>query len=107
MRARAGIGDPGAGVARRRNDDDFGPVGSSTERALKVVGGNAPRVRRQIDQRIDQRSAGALPYEIADQAVGVHPVGGPEIDHAENRLGRKRRRRGQGCGVGRRERVAL
>ena len=107
MGPRAGIRDPRAGVARRRDDDRRGPVRRSTERLLQVVGGDAPRVRRQIDERVDQRSAGALPREIADQAVGVHTVGGAEIDHAEHRLVRKQSSRGQHGRMGRRERGAL
>ena len=105
--ARAGVVDRGADLARRRDDGDLRPVRRSTERVPQVVGGDAPRVRRQIDERVDQRSAGALPHEIADQAVGVHPVGGTEIDHAEHRLVRKQLRRGQHGRVGRRERGAL
>jgi hypothetical protein len=39
--------------------------------------------------------------------VGVHTVGGAEIDHAEHRLVRKQSGRGQYGGMGRRERGAL
>jgi hypothetical protein len=72
-----------------------------------VVGGDAPRVRREIHERVAQRAAGALLREIADQAVGVDPVGGAEIDHAEHRLVRKQPRGGQHGRVGRLERGAL
>jgi hypothetical protein len=70
---RAGIGDPRAGVARRRDDDRRGPVRRSTERLLQVVGGDAPRVRRQIDERVDQRSAGALPPPGRGSGRGSSP----------------------------------
>ncbi len=103
----AGIGNSRTGVARRRDNDGLGPVRRSTERVSQVVGGDTPCVRRQVDERVDQRPAGALPRELADQAVGVHPVGGAEIDDAEHRLVRKQPRRGQHGRVGRRERGAL
>ena len=104
---RAGIGDPRAGVARRGDDDDPGPVRRSAEGVPQVVGGDPPRVRREIDERVDQRPAGALLREIADEAVGVDPVGGAEIDHAEHRLVREQPRGGQRGRVGRLERGAL
>jgi hypothetical protein len=72
-----------------------------------VAGGDAPRVRRQIDERVDQRPAGALLREIADEAVGVDPVGGAEIGHAEHRLVREPPRGGQDGRVSRLERGAL
>ena len=104
---RAGIGDPRAGVAGRRDHDDPWLARRFTERVLQVVGGDPPRVRRQIDERVDQRPSSALPHEIADQAVGIHPVGGAEIDHAEHRLVRKQSGGGQHGRVGRLERGAL
>ena len=106
MGPRAGIGDPRAGVAGARDHDDS-RLARFAERVLQMVGGDAPRVRRQIDERVDQRPSVALPHEIADQAVGIHPVGGAEIDHAEHRLVRKQSRRGQHGRVGRLERSAL
>jgi hypothetical protein len=51
-----------------------------------VVGSNSPGVRGQVDERIDQRPAGALLRESADQTVRVHAVRGTEIDHAQHRL---------------------
>ena len=98
---RAGIGDPRAGVPRRGDDHDLGPVRSSTEGMRQVVGGDPPDVRRQIYERVDQRPAGALLRELADEAVGVDPVGGAEIDHAEHRLVRKQPRGVQRGRVGR------
>jgi hypothetical protein len=73
----------------------------------QVVGRDTPRIRRQIDERVDQRPAGALVDEVADQAVGIDPVGGAEIDHAQNRLIRELSRGGQRGRVGRLERGAL
>ena len=103
----AGIGDPRAGVAGRGDDDDRGRVRRPAEGLAQVVGGDAPRVRRQIDERVDQRPAGALVRETADQAVEVDPVGGAEIGNAEHRLIRKQTRGGQRGRAGRLERGAL
>jgi hypothetical protein len=72
-----------------------------------VAGGDPPRVGWEIDERVDQRAAGALLRKIADEAVGVDPVGGAEIDHAEDRLLRKHPSGGQRGRVGRLERGAL
>ena len=107
MGSGADIGNSQTRVARRRDHDSLMPVRRSTEGVSQVVGGDAPCVRRQVDERVDQRPAGALPRELADQLVGVHPVGGAEIDHAEHRLVRKRSPRRQHGWVGRRERGAL
>ena len=107
MGARAGVGDPGAGVARRRDHDDPAPVRRWAEGVPQVVGGDPPRVRREINERVDQRPAGALLREIADEAVGVHAVGGAQIGHAEHGLVREQPRGGQHGRVGRLERGAL
>src|ERR671910_1914573 len=104
---RAGIGDPRTGVPRRGDDYDLRPVRSSTEGMRQVVGGDPPDVRRQIYERVDQRPAGALLRELADEAVGVDPVGGAEIDHAERRLVSKQPRGAQRGRVGRLEGGAL
>ena len=69
MRPRPDVGDPLLGVAPCRNDDGSGLVPRCTERVPEVVGGDAPRIRRQVDQRVDQGATGALPRELADQAV--------------------------------------
>ena len=103
---RAGIGDPGAGLARRGDHDDPRPV-RRFEGVPQVPAGDAPRVGRQIDERVDQRPAGALLREFADEAVRVDPVGGAEIDHAEHPLVVEQPRRGQHGRVGRLERRAL
>ena len=60
MGPRADIGDPGAGVTRPGDDDDARPVRRVAEGAPQVLAGDRPRVRRQIDERVDQRPAGAL-----------------------------------------------
>jgi len=49
---RAGIGDPLAGLTRLGDDDDLGPVFRFTEGVPQVVGGDTPRIRRQIDERV-------------------------------------------------------
>ena len=103
----AGIGDSRAGVARRGYDDRLARVRGSTEGVQQVVGRDLPRVRREIDERVDQRPARALLGESADQAVEVDTVGGAEIDHTEHRLVRKQSRGGQGGHVGRLERGPL
>jgi hypothetical protein len=103
----AGIGDPRAGVVRRWDDDNPGLVRGSIEGVPQVVGGDPPRVRREINERVDQRPATALLRELADEAVGVDPVGGAEIDHAEHRLVRKQPRGGEHGRMGRLERGAL
>lgn len=72
-----------------------------------MLPGDVPRIRRQIDERVDQRPARALLHEIADQAVRVDPVGGAEIDDAEHRLVREQPRGGQGGREGLLERRAL
>jgi hypothetical protein len=72
-----------------------------------VACGDAPRVGREIDERVDQRPAGAFLREVADEVVGVDPVGGAEIGHAEDRLVREPARGGHHGGVGRLERGAL
>jgi hypothetical protein len=105
--ARAIPGNPRAGVARRGDDDDPGPVRRSPEGVPQVVGGHAPRVRREIDQCVAQRPAGALLGESADEAVGVDPVGGAEIGHSQHRLVRKLPGGGQHGGVGRLESRSL
>ena len=104
---RAGVGDPRAGVARCGDDHDPGPVLSPTESVPQVLGGDSPDVRGQIHERVDQRPAGPLLRELADEAMGVDPVGGAEIDHAEHRLVRKQPSGVQSGGVGRLERGAL
>ena len=103
---RAGIDDPRAGVPWPGDDHDLGPVRSPTE-GVQLVGGDPPDVRREIYERVDQRPAGALLRELADQAVGVDPVGGAEIDHAEHRLVREQPRGVQRGRVRRLERGAL
>ena len=72
-----------------------------------VLGGDPPLVRRQIDQRVDQRPARALLHEIADEAVEVDAVSGAEIGHAEHGLGGERARGGQRGRMGRLECGAL
>jgi hypothetical protein len=67
----------------------------------------APQVRREIDERVDQRPASALVREIADEAMRVDPIGGAEVDDAQHRRVRKQPRRGQRCRVGHLERGAL
>ena len=104
---RAGIGDPRAGVTRGGDHDDPRPVRRFAEGVAQMRAGDAPRVRRQIDERVDQRPARAQLREIADQAVRVDPVGGAEIDHAEHRLVREQLRGGQRRRVGHLERRAL
>jgi hypothetical protein len=103
----AGIGDPRTGVARRGDDDEPGRDRRATKGMPQVVGGDRPRVRREVDERVDQRPAGAHFREMADETVGVHAVGGAEIDHAEHRLVRKHPRGGQRGRIGRLERGAL
>ena len=103
----AGIGDPRAGVARCGDDIGPAPVRRSTEGAPQVVGGDAPRVRREIDERVDQCPAGALFGERTDEPVGVDAVGGTEIGYPENRLAREFPRGGQHGRVGGLERGAL
>jgi len=73
----------------------------------QMLARDAPRVRRQIDECVDQRPARAQLGELADQTVRVDPVGGAEIDHAEHPLVRKQPRGGQRRRVGRLERGAL
>ena len=104
---RAGVGDPGGGVTRRGDHHDPRPVRRFAEGVPQVLAGDAPRVGRQIDERVDQWPAGALLREIADEAVRVDPVGGAEIDHAQHPLVRKQPRGGQHGRVGRLERRAL
>ena len=83
---RAGIGDPRAGVTRVGDHDDPRPVRRFAEGVAQMLAGDAPGVRRQIDECVDQRPPRAQLGEPADQAVRVDPVGGAEIDHAEHRL---------------------
>ena len=63
---RARIGDPRAGVTRRGDHNNPGLVRRSTEGVAHVVGGDPPCVRWKINERVDQRAAGALLREIAD-----------------------------------------
>ena len=70
-------------------------------------GGYPPRVRREIDECVDQRSAGTLRHEIPDEAVGIHSVGGAEIRDAKHWLARQPLRRRQHGRVGRLEAGAL
>ena len=104
---RAGIGDAGAGVTRPGDHDDARPVRRVPEGAPEVLAGDGPRVRGQIDERVDHRPAGALLHERADEAVRVDPVGGAEIDDAEHRLVREAPRRGEDGRMRRLERRAL
>ena len=104
---RAAVVYPRTDLARRRDDDDPGPARGSTEGVPQVVGGDLPRVRWEIDERVDQRPASALLREIADYTVGVDAIGGTKIDHAEHGLVRKEPRRGQHGRVGRLERGPL
>jgi hypothetical protein len=55
----------------------------------QVGGGDPPRVRREVNERVDQRPGTALRHEIADEAVRVHAVGGAQIGHAEHGLARQ------------------
>jgi hypothetical protein len=105
--ARSGIGDPRAGLARRRDHDDRALVRRRAEGVPQVGGGDPPRVRREIDERVDQLPAGALRHEIADEAVGIHAVGGAQIGHPEHRLARQPLRGGHHGRVGRLEGGAL
>jgi hypothetical protein len=97
----------GPGVARGGNYGDIGFLHRPGKRVPEVVGGDTPLVRGEIDQRVDQLPAGALLRERADQAVGVDPVGGAEIDDTKHRLVRKLSRGGQHGRVGGLERSAL
>ena len=63
MGARAGVGDPGAGLARRRDHDYHALVHRRAEGVPQVGGGDPPRVRREINERVDQRPAGAAPRD--------------------------------------------
>ena len=103
----SGVGDPGAGLARRGDHDDRALVRRRAEGVPQMRGGDAPRVRREIDERVDQRPAGALRREVADEAVGVDAVGGAQIGHAEHRLVRQPPRGGHHGRVGRLEGGAL
>jgi hypothetical protein len=101
MGASARVGDPGAGLAQRRDHNYHALVRRRVEGVPQVAGGDPPRVRREINERVDQRPAGALRHEIADEAVGVHPVGGAQIGHAQHRLARQPPRGGHHGRVGR------
>ena len=103
----ADIGDPRAGVIRPGDDIHPGRVRRFPEGVAHVVGGDPPCVRWKIDERVYQRAAGALLREIADEAVGVDPVRGAEIDHAEHRLLRKQPRGREHVRAGRLERGTL
>ena len=107
MGARARVGDPGADLTRRREHDDRALVRRRGEGVPQMRGGDTPRVRREIDERVDQRPPGSLRHEIADEAVGVHAVGGTQIGHPEHRLVRQLPRGGHHGRVGRLERGAL
>ena len=107
MVSRADIGDPESGVTRRGDHHDPRPVRRVAERLPQVLSGDAPRVRRQVHERVDQRPARAPLGEIADQAVRVDPVGGAEIGHAQHRLVREQPRGAQRRRVGRLERRTL
>ena len=72
MGARARVGDPGARLGRRRDDDYHALVRRRAEGVPQVGGGDPPRVRREINERVDQLPASALRHEIADEAVRVH-----------------------------------
>ncbi len=94
------------GVARLGNDN-AGSAGIAAEGLAQVLGGDPPRVGREIDERVDQRVAGALLHQGSDQPVGVDAVGGAEIGHAEHGLIGEQASGGK-CGrVGRLERGAL
>jgi len=103
----AGVGDPRGGVARRGDDDGLARVRRVNECVPQVVGGNAPRVRREIDERVDQCPTDALLGEVTDEPVGVDAVGGTEIGYPEHRLARKLPRGGQDGRVGSLEGGAL
>ncbi len=105
--ARAHIGDPGAGIGRRRDHDYHALVLRLTERLPQVGGSDPPCVRREINERVDQRPVGALRHEIADEAVRVHAVGGTKIDNAEHGLASHLRRGGHHGRVDHLERGAL
>ena len=73
----------------------------------QVGGGDPPCVRREVNERVDQRPAGALRDEIADEAVRVHAVGGAKIGHAEHGFARQLPRGGHHGRVDRLEGGAL
>ena len=98
---------PGRASPAAGNDDDPGPAGIAAEGLPEVLGGDPPRVGREIDERVDQRPASALLHEGSDEPVGVDAVGGAKIDHAEHRLVREQAGGGQRGRVGRLERGAL
>jgi hypothetical protein len=100
MGARARVGDPGAGLGRRRDHDHHAPVHRWAEGVPQVGGGDPPRVRREINECVDQRPAGALRHKIADEAVRVNAVGGAQIGHAEHGLARQPPRGGHYGRVG-------
>ncbi len=69
MGARARVDDPGAGLALRRDHDHRALVDLRAELGPQVGGGDPPRIRREINESVDQRLAGALGDEIADEIV--------------------------------------
>ena len=105
--ARAHIGDLGAGIGRRGDHDYRALIRALAERLRQVGGSDPPGVRREINERVDQRPAGALGHEIADEAVRVHSVGGAQIDNAKHGLARQLPRGGHHGRVDRLERGAL
>ncbi len=107
MGARARVDDAGAGLGLRRDHDHHALVDLRAEGVPQVGGDDPPRVRREINERVDQRLAGALGDEIADEAVRVHAVGGAQIGHAEHGLARQLLRGRHHGRVGRLERGAL
>ncbi|WP_082993213.1 AAA family ATPase [Mycobacterium sp. 1245111.1] len=95
MGAHPGVGNAGTGLVRRRDENDLTLVGSRVEGVSQVPRGDAPRVRREIDERVEQRPAAAQRRETTDQAVGIHPIGRAQIGHAEHRFVRELLRGGQ------------
>ena len=69
MGARARVDDAGAGLALRREHDHRALVDLQAELGPEMGGGEPPRIRREINESVDQRLAGALGDEIADETV--------------------------------------
>ena len=59
MGPRADIHDS-VGGARRGDNDDPGLAGIAAEGLAEMLGGDPPLVGREVDERVDQRQAGAL-----------------------------------------------
>ncbi len=69
MRARAHVDDPGAGIGLRWDHGNHALVRRRAEGLPQMGGSDPPGVRREINERVDQRPACALRHEIANEAV--------------------------------------